>query len=222
LSKALPSSLSLLFFALALPLSGCAGYVSDYVPPDRGRARLLFRDTEAIASLPPVDRTCLREVEGDSEGPSYRIVRGGGGARIVYWVPVHHGPAPHLHPGERAASGGRRQFASPGMRGSGGRVHSGGSHSSSNSGSSSGGGGGGDVGKAVVVLAVLAIVVLPVVTFSLALGTPESEPNMSRSIDRVNLFNDLARSPGSPCAEPEPELPPPPPPPDALPPPEEP
>jgi len=206
LSKALPPSLFLLFFAFALPLSGCAGYVSDYVPPDNGRARVLFRDTKAIASLPPVDRACLREIDGNPEGPSFRVVRGGVGARIVYWVPLHHGPAPHVS----RLPGVGRHFAGPGMRGGGGRVSSG-------SGSNSGSGGGGDVGKAAVVLAVLAIVVLPVVTFSLVLSTPESEPNMSTSIDRVNLFNDLARSPGSPCAEPEPELLAPPPPPAAPP-----
>jgi hypothetical protein len=55
-------------------------------------------------------------------------------------------------------------------------------------------------GKALVVLAVVALIVLPIVDVSLALANPESAKRSSQSIDQVNAWNDLARTPGTPCS----------------------
>jgi hypothetical protein len=54
--------------------------------------------------------------------------------------------------------------------------------------------------EAAVILAVIAVVALPAITLGLALGRPEPEKEVSEVLDRVNLYNDLARSQGSPCA----------------------
>src|SRR5262245_22611997 len=151
---------SICLFGLALAASGCASYASDYVPPDDGRARVLFRDTKAIASLPATDGACLREIEGNPDGPPFRVRRGVGGVAFVYWVPLRP-----LHPPLVPGGGGARGLAAPRVHGSGGggRVSGGGSHSGSSGGSS----GNGDLGKAAVAIAVLAIAVLPVITLAI-------------------------------------------------------
>src|SRR5262249_37076431 len=137
---------------LALAESGCASYTSDYVPPDDGRARVLFRDTKAMASLPAATGACFRELEDHPEGPPLRVRRGGGGVAFVYWVPLRPVPRPLLlpgggGPGVRAGVPASRALASPSLRGSGsgGRASGGGSHPSSSSGSSGSSGGGGDL-----------------------------------------------------------------------------
>ena len=68
-------------------------------------------------------------------------------------------------------------------------------------GGSSGGGGGGDLGKAAIVVAVLAISVLPFIALGLATGRPEPEKQVAAAIDQVNAQTDLARTEGSPCDE---------------------
>src|SRR5690242_2001824 len=114
-----------LLLGLAIAESGCAGYSSDYVPPDDGRARVLFRDTKAIASLPPTDGACLREIDGNPDGPPFRVRRGGGGVTFVYWVPVRPLPVVRLgsgggSSGHGVVTGSSRSLASPSVRGSSG------------------------------------------------------------------------------------------------------
>lgn len=77
-------------------------------------------------------------------------------------------------------------------------------------GSSGGGGksGGGDLGKAAVVLVVVALVAMPIIAIALATGRPENEGETAKVIDTVHAYNDLARSGDNPCTIPElvPEL----------------
>lgn len=54
--------------------------------------------------------------------------------------------------------------------------------------------------KALTYAAVIALVVLPIVDIAIAASDPEDDDISSLSIDTVNAYNDLARTPGSPCA----------------------
>jgi hypothetical protein len=62
-------------------------------------------------------------------------------------------------------------------------------------------GGGDELGKAAVVLAVVALAVLPAVDVGLALSSPENARASVAAMSEVSAYNDLARQPGSPCAE---------------------
>ena len=59
-------------------------------------------------------------------------------------------------------------------------------------------GGAGGIGRAMVLLAAIALVVLPIVDLTLAVVPPETDRSTD-AIDQVNVFNDLARVPGGPC-----------------------
>jgi hypothetical protein len=210
--------------ALAALGAGCGGYTSDYVPPKDGRARLTFHDDKAVASLPPADPACYNAVRAAPESPLYEIRHVGGGA--VYWTPVIHVQASHPLPSgarHRAVTGVRSSSATGSLSGGlgsggggrvssggGGRVSGGGGGKMSGGGGKSGGGGGksggggggggGDAGKALAIVAVLVLLVLPLITIGIATSSPEEGPAVAAAIDRVNAYNDLARTAGSPCA----------------------
>lgn len=80
---------------------------------------------------------------------------------------------------------------SGGGRGGGGHGHGGG-----------GGGGGGGGDEAAVLAAVLVAATLPIVDVAVAASSPISQSQAARATDIAAAWNDLARTPGSPCAMP--------------------
>lgn len=181
------------WFPLLLPgiaslVMGCGGYTSEYVPPADGRPRLLWEDNKVVvtqAGAVPV--ACGAEVNALTGGDtSVRVAARGGGGGGVYWVPVRTVGVVHVH-GPIIAPVPRPFVPSVG---GGGIGKLGG-----------GGGGGGDLGKAAIVVAVLAIAVLPFIALGLATGRPEPEAEVADAIDRANAQTDLARTPTSACDE---------------------
>jgi hypothetical protein len=193
---------------LACPLLGC-GYASQYVPIPDGRARVVWRDTDVAMDVSRPDATPECWTAARTPGLVLRPPDGG------YWVPryygpalvvVHHGvppvlPRPVLFSPSlelvRAIAGPPRwgswagagvQVAPPsGVRGGDLRLSS---------------GGGSDGGKLLVILAVIALIVLPPLDLTLALYRPESEANAAEVTDRVSLYNDLSRASGTACSYP--------------------
>ncbi|WP_437732082.1 hypothetical protein [Sorangium sp. So ce1335] len=199
--------------ALALAaLSGCGSYVSEYVPPPDGRARPVYRDGAVAMELSGAIPECLSDEPGSGEAlPPYPARTSRAPVRVsgAFWVPVYFGPPivverrgvapppPHLH---RHGPDVVRTPASPAKGGkSGGTTASG-------SGSSSGGDNGAGSAAAVVLatLAVVALVALPPIAVGLSVGSPERDKDSSLALDQINAYNDLARTPGSPCALPAP------------------
>lgn len=217
----------LLSVVCLLGAAGACSYHSEYVAPQDGRPRVVFEgsDThvELAGAMPTEDcGLALKHVSGqssfgtgqglvelpDRQAPSY------GGPLVVtggYWAPRYYGPSIYVvSPGfaprflrppiffspsmmiARAAMP-RLSVWRPGMPlriGSGGSV----------GGGSIGRGGGGDLGKGALVLAILALSIIPAIDIGLAAGRPESASTSARSTDIVNAYNDLMRSPGSPCS----------------------
>ncbi|XYH95885.1 hypothetical protein ACMHYB_50185 [Sorangium sp. So ce1128] len=199
--------------ALALAaLSGCGSYVSDYVPPPDGRARPVYRDGAVVMQVGGSTPDCLSGEHGSGGAlPPYLARASGGPAQAApvrfsggFWVPIYFGPRivvehrgvapppPHHH---RPGPGVARSPASPsrGVKaGPGGSAPSGGS------------GGRSDGAEAATVLlatfAVVALIALPPVAVGLSVGRPEREKDTALALDHVNAYNDLARTPGSPCA----------------------
>ncbi|HLM74431.1 MAG TPA: hypothetical protein VK459_17115, partial [Polyangiaceae bacterium] len=121
-----------------------------------------------------------------------------------FWVPMYFGPRiVVVHRGVAPTPRVRATRVGAGGGGSGVKAvrHGGGGGGGSiaGGGSSGGGGGGGDIGKGAVVLAVVALIALPAIAIGLSLGRTEDEKGTALAIDRVNAYNDLARTPGSPC-----------------------
>lgn len=214
-----------------LAIAGCAPYVSNYRPPLDGRARAVW-DTngemvvepsglvltaecgaairaltgrermpvaggsielpgESVATPAPVAGTWQPIYYGDPIAVSYGspvLVQ----RPVFFWIPglywhdsVHSGRYGAVSGG----SIGRALANASGGRGGGGRGGSGG-----------GGGGGGDEGA--VIVAVLAAITLPIVDLAVASASPISQRQASATTDLVAAWNDLARTPGSPCSMP--------------------
>jgi hypothetical protein len=210
-------ALAALAAASLAALSGCGSYISDYVPPDDGRARAVWRDGKVVMegseSMPSA---CAEEIGYQTNDAPPPYTGGGSTVRVHggFWVPVYYGPrivvvrrgiAPSppryraARVGVASASGGGSGggVGSPSISGGGG---GGGGKVSGGGGGISGGGGGGDLGKGAVVLAVVALIALPFIAVGLSLGRTEAERETALTIDRVNAYNDLARTPGSPCS----------------------
>jgi hypothetical protein len=111
---------------------------------------------------------------------------GGGSVRGSFWVPVRTVAVVRVNGPVIAPIRLGGAFSGGGI----GRLGGGG-----------GGGGGGDIGKAAIVVAVIAITVLPFIALGLAAGRPEPEDQVAAAVDQVNAQTDLARVPGSPCDE---------------------
>ena len=180
------------WFPLLLPgiaslVMGCGGYTSEYVPPADGRPRLLWEDNKVVVTQAgAVPANCSAEVNALTGGDtSVRVAARGGGGGGVYWVPVRTVGVVHVHGPIIAPV--PRPFVPLG--GGIGKLGGG------------GGGGGGDLGKAAIVVAVLAIAVLPFIALGLATGRPEPEAEVADAIDRANAQTDLARTPTSACDE---------------------
>jgi hypothetical protein len=208
-----------LWLTALLGLAAC-GYSSQYVAPADGRPRAVWHEDHVVvdSANAPLDIGCLQQIGWISDTNKLHLVTGelrmdappppsGGGAGGVFavavvagfWAPRYYGPpivvvrpgvapilpvpplflpAPVLHvPVPHPVGVG---VAGPG--GSGAHV----------------GGGGGD-GKAWAILAALALVVMPAVAVGLAAARPEDSDKNAEAIDQVNVYNDLLRSPGSPC-----------------------
>ncbi len=52
-----------------------------------------------------------------------------------------------------------------------------------------------------MIAAVIVLVALPIIDVSLAFSPAESPSLSAQTADMVNAYNDLLRSPGSPCTE---------------------
>ncbi|WP_437620650.1 hypothetical protein [Sorangium sp. So ce1151] len=191
-------------------LSGCGSYISDYVPPPDGRARPVYRDGAVVMEIGGSTPACLSGEEGPGGAlPSYLDQASGGPAQPApvrfsggFWVPIYFGPRivvegrgvapppPHLH---RPGPGVARSPASP-SRGVPSRP-------SGSSGSAPSGGDGAEAASVLLAtFAVVALVALPPIAVGLSVGRPEREKDTALALDHVNAFNDLARTPGSPCA----------------------
>lgn len=175
---------------------------------------------EVANPLPPACASDIRFYSKDhppsysSSRRSHVYVSGG------YWVPVYYGPRivvvhrhvapePHIHhhhghavhrPATPTSGGGSGGGIGTPVAGGGGSSGGGGKTTGSSSGGGSGGGGDGDLGKAAVVLAVIALLALPAIAIGLSAGRTEDETDAALAIDRVNAYNDSARTPGTPCA----------------------
>lgn len=185
-------------------LSGCS-YTSTYVPPNDGRARLVWTGRQVGESLPVMDGACASHVaalssepwpvaaetretwwdpERDADATSAGVSVNGG---VSFGSGGHH-VGGHVH---GASGGGHVGVASGGSSGAG---HSGGG----GGGGHGGGGGGGNWGEGAVVLVVLAFVVAPIVSVIWSTDRPE-ETTVAGSMDRVHAYNDTIRSGESPC-----------------------
>lgn len=202
-------ALAALAVASLAALSGCGSYISDYVPPDDGRARAVWRDGKVEMEGADLSGACAAEIgyETNEPPPPYT---GGSTVRVHggFWVPVYFGPrivvvhrgvAPPppryraMRVGTSSSGGSGIGSLSSSGGGGGGKIGGGGS-------SGGGGGSSGDLGKGVVILAVVALIALPAIALGLSLGRTEDEKGTALAIDRVNAYNDLARTPGSPCS----------------------
>jgi hypothetical protein len=194
-----------LALALWMLLPACA-YESAYVAPVDGRARPVWKGSDVVVDLAgaPVSDVCFEQLRAWSSSGRVRLITGDvkrdtpPPARftpspvVLFWVPVYYGPpivpgvVPLLRPPVLFSPSLALASAAFKPTGSSGSI-------------GGGGGGSSDFGKALVILAVIALVVLPIVDLAVAVTPPESERS-SDAIDQVNVFNDLARWPGSPCA----------------------
>ncbi|MDI1430376.1 hypothetical protein [Polyangium sorediatum] len=188
-------------------LAGCGSYTSDYVPPQDGRARVLWQDDHVVASLPSEISgiNCSEAVRNLPAEPQQYSSYYGGSTGVVYyrpWIVVR--PSPLVIVGSGSGSTTPRAIprtaATPSVASSGGSSSISGGGGGGKSSGGGGGGGGGDLGKAAVVLAVVALLTLPIITLSLGFTRPEPEADVASAIDEVNAYNDLARLPDSPCA----------------------
>lgn len=184
---------------VAMLTTGCGNYTSEYVPPKDGRARAVWQEDRVVASLPDNANgvgcsTAVQEVQADPK--VYRTYYGGSPTIVVWrpWIVVTStntvATRSRMPASPRAISSGGSSGGSGGGLGSIGSGSSGGG----------GGGGGGDLGKAAVVLVVVAMLTLPFITLGLGLGRPEPSGEVAQEIDKVNAYNDLARLSGTPCA----------------------
>jgi hypothetical protein len=192
--------------AVGLVLAGCS-YPSHYVPPLDGRARVLWEGDNVGVHLggEPVTDGCLDRLRAWSGEKLLRLVaayipatrtapaidlHGDPAARIGWWDPVYYGEglAPGmiaLHPvlfSPSLALVAPVPLAGPGIAG---------------------------VPplfpvpiaqpRADIALFVAALAVMPVIAVLMA-STPPETNRSSDAIDQVNVFNDLARTPGTPCS----------------------
>jgi hypothetical protein len=225
----------LIMSALALvAAAGACGYDSQYVAPMDGRPRVVWGPGNdpavEMAGAAPTGNcgAALRQITGQGSirtmngivdlpssplepgyfQPGYGVVGG-------VWAPRYYGPPIVIVTPGLAPRFLRPPIFSPSLLVSRSIVSSGGGFSGGGGGfrmRGGSGGGSGDAGKGVLILAALAIMVLPAIDIGLAAARPESSTKSAEATDIVNAWNDLMRSPGSPCS-----LYDAPPPPDAMP-----
>jgi hypothetical protein len=194
----------------ALVFTSACGYTSQYVAPQDGRVRPVWQENKIVVepSGAPLSAACLNAAMAETNTEFVRAAKGSGYEvrRSGYWVPRYYGPpivvatagvAPALpHPpvflpslvvasALRPRLGGVSVIPGPVpiIRIPGGSS-----------------GGGKDGGYVLLVLAVLALTVLPVIDLALAIAPAESAGRSAQAIDQVNALNDLMRMTGSPCS----------------------
>jgi hypothetical protein len=203
------------FVLAAAASTGCAsGYVSDYNPPRDGRARVVWRDDRAIAVLPSsaADQPCTDARMQLVARPDSYARYGGSPVYVTYraGVVITGHPRPVIIGGGPSPGYGRPIAAAPAMRrpasphlasspGSPSRPSTSGKSSSAGSSGARSVRSGNFPKEVAVVAAVLALLALPAITLGLAAGRPEPSEEVAAEIDRVNVYNDLARVPDSPC-----------------------
>ena len=191
------SALGIVMMALVVLSGPGCSYKSTYVAPKDGRARLVWTGTDVAPDLGGVSpsRECL-SLAGfgvDEERPG-----GPAPGRRGQWSPRFYGPPiVLLSPGMAPVWGtgpARPIFGpvfpgplSPGVLVLPRASFFVGIWSLR-----------GVDGKAAAALAVLLVASLSIVDFALALDEPESRRSVA-AMDRVNAYNDWARTPGSPC-----------------------
>jgi len=203
--------------ALGLLLgAGACGYESSYVAPADGRPRVVWGaknqpTVELSGVFPSADCAAeLRRLTGQSElvtttgpvdlpessAPAASYVISGG-----FWTPRYYGPPIVIVTPGVVPFFPRPPIFSPSLLLASAIVSSRSHGKSFGGGSSFGGGGlGKDAGKGLLILAVLAVAVLPAIDIGLAAAHPESAGKSSAAIDLANAYNDLLRTPGSPCS----------------------
>ena len=202
-----------LLWLVPLALASCS-YVSDYVPPADGRARVVWRDGDPTALIPRESGTCRAAAEQAASAPSSpQRCAEHGGCGEVYWVthaPIYeidgpivpirdfgpgavHGPTVGHPPHPPAPGGGTHQAMPVGSP----KASAGHAKPLPSLGSSGGGDKG--IGELLIVAVVVAIVTLPIVAITMAASTVENEPKSAGAIDLVNAYNDVARSAPNAC-----------------------
>ena len=169
-----------ILMVLSLAVAGC-GYRSHYVPARDGRARPVWRDHRVVAhfsgSVP--SPYCLGEVKRITQTGRLQLATGevqsgaSRGGPHGYWVPIVVTPPLRLTP-----PGLVPPIAPPGSH-----LHMG--HDLD--------------AQIVVMMAIVAMAVLPIVDLWLAVDPPEADGSPD-AIAQVNALNDLQRMVGSPCS----------------------
>jgi hypothetical protein len=162
---------------VALLLGGCS-YQSQYVAPVDGRARALWHgdgvdnNLHEVQRAPACDEWVRRAQYPELQPQELRV-----DIAPKIWVPPPRLAIvvpPSLPPPPSHAN-----LSFPG----------------------GGGGSSGNLGKEILaVLMVVAIVLSPIIDVTLAAARPESDKLSADNIDQVNVYNDLARTAGNPCA----------------------
>jgi hypothetical protein len=197
-----------LLLAAIAAVSGCA-YESQYLAPLDGRARAVWQDNNVVVDLAgaPASAGCVDELRAWSQKGTLRLKSGDlkrdtpipprldVAPSVAFWVPVYFGP-PLVAPAPLVPPVPPHPVSFSPSLALAGAV----SGSAPASGSTGGGGGGsGGDGKGIAeVLAVIALIILPALDIAIAAATPENDRS-PEAIDQVNVYNDLARSGGTPC-----------------------
>jgi hypothetical protein len=192
----------LLVSALAL---GCA-YTSHYTAPLDGRARAVWTGSGVAVELAgaPLLDVCAQQLGALANEGRIHLLTGelkpapldGGRPFVVaplVWVPIYYGP-PLVAVGGLPPPILRPPLFSPALAVGSALV------SASNARSPGAPANSNDLAKLGAIVAVIAILVMPVIDLTIAVVPAENTTRSAEAIDQVNLYNDLARSPGSPCA----------------------
>jgi hypothetical protein len=196
--------------ALLSLLAMSCGYSSQYGLRIDGRARAVWQDdhVEVDTSGAPMSPACMQQVAALSHSPRLRLASGELQLSVPippvvpdfvvvtgeFWVPRFYGPFIIVSAPGIAPLLPRPPLFIPPLT-----LHAG--PPAPGTAVVSGGGGGGSVGdgRALEVLAAIALIVLPAVAVGLAASRPDDTSENAEAIDQVNAFNDLLRSAGSPC-----------------------
>lgn len=201
----------LTFLPLLCAVAGC-GYSSQYTAPTDGRPRAVWKSDHVAleAAGAPLSVACLQEIAAFTDSEALHLATGDFAlapaprpnvapfiVAAAIWTPRFYGPRivvprpglapifPHpplfLPPRALVVPAPRPLAVGAPAGGSGARI------------------GDGD-GRMWAILAAVALVVMPAVALGLALSRPEDSDTNAEAIDQVNVYNDLLRSAGSPCA----------------------
>jgi hypothetical protein len=213
--------LSTLLLALAvLAATGC-GYTSQYVPPNDGRARVVWRDGSVAALVPnQSSEACMAAVQqasgtADPRAGDLQIAANGAEVQVATHVhvvyPIYVEPVPLLPPPPpvevyahephasvaHEAEGPHRAVAANAPSEPSRPAAS--SRSSSRHASDASDAAADADYRLFVVGAVVAIVAMPAIAVALAVDEPERPVETAASIDLVNAYNDAAYTSGNPC-----------------------